>query len=62
MITIAHPEHSSCELKIQMLQIITDNLLYTDTQYNDKIRYHDNFTVTKPPLKRLQFVTKYVTK
>ena len=23
----------------------TDNPLYTDTRYNDKIRYNDNFTV-----------------
>ena len=25
----------------------TYNPLYTDTQYNDKIRYNDNLTVTK---------------
>ena len=30
----------------------TDNPLYTDTRYNDKIRYNDNLTVTKPSLKR----------
>ena len=28
----------------------TDNPLYTDTRYNDKIRYNDNLTVTKPSL------------
>ena len=28
--------------------IATDNPLYTDTRYNDKIRYNDNFNVTKP--------------
>ena len=27
--------------------INTDNPLYTDTWYNDKIRYNDNLTVTK---------------
>ena len=30
----------------------TDNPLYTDTQYNAKIRYNDNLTVTKTSLKR----------
>ena len=30
----------------------TYNLLYTDTRYNNKIRYNDNFNVTKPSLKR----------
>ena len=30
----------------------TDNPFYTNTQYNDKIRYNDNLTVTKPSLKR----------
>ena len=30
----------------------TDNPPYTDTRYNDKIRYNDNLTVTKPSLKR----------
>ena len=30
----------------------TDNPLYTDSQYNNKIRYNDNLTVTKPSLKR----------
>ena len=29
-----------------------DNPLYTDAQYNDKIRYSDNLTVTEPSLKR----------
>ena len=29
----------------------TDNPFYTDTLYNDTIRYNDNFTVTKPSLK-----------
>ena len=33
-------------------QSITDNPVYTDTRYNDKIRYSDNLTVTKPLLKR----------
>ena len=31
---------------------IIDNSLYTDIRYNDKIRYNDNLTVTKPSLKR----------
>ena len=30
----------------------TDNPLYTDTRYNDKIRYNNNLTVTKLSLKR----------
>ena len=30
----------------------TDNPVYTDTRYNDKIRYNDNLTATKPLLKR----------
>ena len=30
----------------------TDNPLYADIRYNDKIRYNDNLTVTKPSLKR----------
>ena len=30
----------------------TDNPLYTDTRYNDKIRYNDNLTVTKPSLQK----------
>ena len=30
----------------------TDNPLYTDTRYDDKICYNDNLTVTKPSLKR----------
>ena len=30
----------------------TDNPLYTDTRYNDKICYNDNLNVTKPSLKR----------
>ena len=38
---------------------ITNNPLYTDTRYNDKIRYDDNLTVTKPSLKRSQLVTNY---
>ena len=30
----------------------TDNPLYTDTRYNDNIRYNDKLTVTKTSLKR----------
>ena len=30
----------------------TDNPLYTDTRYNDKIRYTDNLNLMKPSLKR----------
>ena len=37
----------------------TDNPLYTDIRYNDKIRYNDNLTVTKSSLKREQLVTNY---
>ena len=36
-----------------------DNLLYTDTRYNNKICYNDNLTVKKPSLKRYQLVTNY---
>ena len=32
--------------------IFTDNPLYTDTRYNDKVLENDNLTVTKPSLKR----------
>ena len=35
----------------------TDNPFYTDTRYNNKNRYNDNLTITKPSLKRWQFVT-----
>ena len=30
----------------------TDNPLFTNTRYNDDIRYNDNLTVKKPSLKR----------
>ena len=36
-----------------------DNPLYTDTRCNDKNRYNDTLTVTKPSLKRQQIVTNY---
>ena len=32
--------------------INTANPLYTDTRYNDQIRYNDNLNVTKPSLRR----------
>ena len=32
--------------------LYTDNPLYTDTRYSDKICYNDNLTVTKTSLKR----------
>ena len=35
-----------------MSQYSTVNPLYTDTGYNNKIRYNDNFNVTKPSLRR----------
>ena len=31
--------------------IHTDNPFYTDTRYNDKIHYNDNFSVTRPSRK-----------
>ena len=34
--------------KIQTIKV--KNPLYTDTRYNDKIRYNDNLTVMKPLL------------
>ena len=33
------------------------NTLYTNTQYNDKIRYNDNLFIMKPSLKRWQLMT-----
>ena len=42
--TIMHPYN--------LLYPITDNPLYTDTRYNDKIRYNNNLNGTKPSLKR----------
>ena len=38
----------------------TDNPLYTDSRYNDKIRYNDNFTVTKPSLKQSNRYPKHM--
>ena len=40
------------ELFVYFVNNNTDNPLYTDTRYNDKIHYDDNLTVTKPSLKR----------
>ena len=37
----------------------TVNHLYTDTRYNDTIRYNDNLNVTKPSLKRWQLMRNY---
>ena len=37
----------------------TDNPFYSETRYNDKIRYNDNLTVAKPSLKKKQLVTNY---
>ena len=37
---------------ILLYRRVIDNPLYIDTRYNDKIRYNDNLTVTKPSLKR----------
>ena len=39
--------------------VLTDNPLYTNTRYNDKIRYNDNLNVTKPSLKRGQLMRNY---
>ena len=38
---------------------ITDNPLYTDTRYNDRIRYNDNLNVMKQSLKRGQLMRNY---
>ena len=35
-----------------ILEINTDDPIYTDIRYNDKIRYNDNLTFTKPSLKK----------
>ena len=37
----------------------TVNPFYTDTRYNDKIRYNDNLNVTKPSLKRWRLMRNY---
>ena len=37
----------------------TVNPLYTDTRYNDKIRYNDNLSVTKPLLKKRRLMRNY---
>ena len=37
----------------------TDNPLYTDTRFNDKIRQNDNLNVTKPSQKRKRLVSNY---
>ena len=43
---------SKCASSTAHFREYTDNPLYTDTRYNDKIHYNDNLTVTKPLLKR----------
>ena len=40
----------------------TVNPLYTDTRYNDKIRYNDNLSVTKPLLKKRRLMRNYAKK
>ena len=43
------------DLKVQASKTLiccTDNPFYTDTRYNDKIRYNNNLTVKKPSLQR----------
>ena len=40
------------ELPYTIQFIMEYSPLYTDTRYNDKIRYNDNLNVTKPQLKR----------
>ena len=42
---------SFCRL-LKLPESNTDNSIYADTRYNDKTRYNDNLTVTKPSLKR----------
>ena len=43
--------HKGTKIHDQILEGGTYNPLYTDTQYNNKIRrYNDNLTVTKPLL------------
>ena len=37
----------------------TDNTLYTNTRYNNKIRHDYNLTITKSSLKRLQLIKNY---
>ena len=45
--------NSVIEYRLPLISHIyyTVNPLYTDTRYNDRIRYDDNLTVTKPSLK-----------
>ena len=40
----------------------TVNPLYTDTRYNDKIRYNENLNVTKPSLKKRRLMRNYAKK
>ena len=49
------------DVKFPVPHYVTDNPLYTDTRYNDKVRYNDNLTVTKPSLNRSQLVTNNAT-
>ena len=40
-----------CAPNVSILVLyITDNHIYTDTRYNDKVRYNVNLNVTKPSL------------
>ena len=43
--------------KVILMSIV--NPLYTDTRYNDKIRYNDNLNATKPSPKRCQLMRNY---
>ena len=42
------PDHSTHPLTTHCI----DTPLYSDTRYNDEIRYNDNLTVMKPSFKR----------
>ena len=37
---------------LKLFSLLLDNPFYTDTRYNDKIRYNDNLTVTKASVQR----------
>ena len=42
----------NCYLSVALTLLSTVNSLYTDTRYNDKIRYNDDLNVTKQMLKK----------
>ena len=46
------PKQTTFWMMSKQSRVIIDNPLYTDTQYNQKVRYNDNLTVAKSSLKK----------